>query len=108
PAHSSQGDSQLVLQNNPDDPLRSAAQRKGITGTCRLLVYREEGDQAVDLVSEGDGDADQCGWARVVRTGRLGVVGDRLGNTGVLAVMQRVVAAHDALQFGELTDHPGR
>ncbi len=32
---------------------------------------------------------------------------DRLGHRRVLAIMQRVIAAHDALQFGEFADQPG-
>src|SRR5207248_2136600 len=35
------------------------------------------------------------------------VIADRVGDEPVLAVMQRVVAAHHALQFGELADHAG-
>ena len=35
------------------------------------------------------------------------MVGDRVGNPGVLAVMAGIVAAHDALDFGELAHQPG-
>ena len=36
------------------------------------------------------------------------MIGDRVGDARVLAVMQRVIAAHDALQFRKLADHAGR
>ena len=43
----------------------------------------------------------------VGRAERLVVVGDGVGDGGRLALRQRVVAAHEALQFGELADHAG-
>ena len=41
-------------------------------------------------------------------TERFVMVGDRVGDAGVFAVVERVIAAHDALQLGEFTDHAGR
>ncbi len=36
------------------------------------------------------------------------MLGDGIGDLGCLAVMERVIAPHDALQLGELADHAGR
>ncbi len=36
------------------------------------------------------------------------MIGDRIGDPLVLAVLQRVIAAHNSLQFGEFADHAGR
>ncbi len=44
----------------------------------------------------------------VVRPLRPVVIADRVGDFGLLVLLQRVIAPHDALQLGELADHAGR
>src|ERR1700722_12800642 len=92
-----QREAQVVFEDQSDDALSGATQGEGIARACRLLVNREECSEAVELVSESDDDAVRRTRAGVVRAERLVVVGDRIGNLRILAVMERVIAAHDPL-----------
>ncbi len=67
----------------------------------------QKSDEHVELVGERDGDRDRGRRDRVVLAGGAVVVADRVGDLGVDALLQRVVAAHHALQLGELADHAG-
>ncbi len=94
---------QPVLQNDADDAERRAAQRvtdrpsrsasrrwrriRPACRSCRRARRRWRPDAA------GTASAGPFGCV---------MVADRLGDGGVLAVMQRVIAAHDALQFREI------
>ena len=106
--HRAQRQAQLVLEDDADHAQRGAAQREGVPRAGRLLADGEEADQRVDLVGQRHGDADRRGRAAVVGPERRVMLGDRVGDCRRLAVMERVVAAHDALQLGELADHAGR
>ena len=64
--------------------------------------------QRLELVGERDREADAVARQRVAGEARLVVVLDRVGDLRRLAVVARVVAAHDALQLGELADHVGQ
>src|SRR5438477_4707701 len=99
--------SKLVFHDQPDCAERGAPQGKGVARAGRLLVNREERRKRIQLVCERDDDAVGRGRAGVVWAERLIVVGDRVGDARVLAVMKRVIATHNALQFGELADHAG-
>ena len=48
------------------------------------------------------------GRAGIIRPRRSVVLCDRIRNRPILAVMQRVIAAHDPLQLGKFADHSGR
>jgi hypothetical protein len=89
-----------------DHPQRRPPQRIGVLAPGRLLVDRPEADQRVELVGERDGDRDRVGRHAVARAERL-VVLLEARRPRVLALRQRVVAAHQALQLGELADHLG-
>ena len=52
--------------------------------------------------------ADAAGRQRIAGAARQVVIANRLRDHGRLAVGERVVAAHDALQFRELADHRGQ
>ena len=60
------------------------------------------------LVGQRDDRADLPARQRVAGETRPVTVFDGVGNIRRQAVVQGVVAAHDALQFGELADHVGR
>ena len=98
---------QLVLDDQTNDPQGGSAQGEGVLAAGRLLVDGEHADQAVELVGQGDAEADRRRGAAVVRSlGRI-VLGDGLRHLGLLAVGQSVVAAHDTLQLGKLAHHAG-
>ena len=106
--HRNQAQSDLVVQHDPDHPQRRPSQRIGILAPGRLFVDRPEPDQRVDLVGERDSDRDRIGRHQVVRSLRLVVVLAGCGDGCVLALRLGVVAAHQALQFGEFADHLGQ
>ena len=96
-----------ILQNQPDGAERGATQREGIPRAGRLLADREEADERVELVGKRHGDADRSARATVVGALRRVMLADRVGDLGPLAVVARVIPAHDALQLGEFPDHAG-
>ena len=73
-----------VLEDEPDDAQRGAAQRERIARAGRLLADGEEADQRVDLVGERHGDADRRGRAAVARAQRRVMLGDRVGDRRAL------------------------
>ena len=72
-----------------------------------MLADGEEADEQVQLVRQRHRDRYGGGGDRVGRPARRVVIADGVGDQPLLAVVQRVVAAHHALQFGELADHAG-
>ena len=98
---------QPVLTDDANDAEAGAPQRIGIARAGWLLADGEESGELVQLVGQRHGDRDRCGRHCVGRALRRVVVADGFGNKGVLIVMLRVVAAHHALQLGELADHAG-
>ena len=98
----------IVLDDQPDHPQRRPPQRIRVLAPRRLLVDRPEADQRVDLVGQRHGDAHRIGRHAIGRALRLVVLLARGGDGGVLALRQRVVLAHQALQLGEFADHFGQ
>ena len=73
------------------------------------LADAEDADQRVELVGQRDRDARRLPFGqRVAGEARPVVLRDRAATASVLAVVQRVIAAHDALQLGELAHHLGQ
>ena len=99
--------SKLVFPDDPDHAERRPPQRVGIAGPGRPFVDREEARQLVQLVRQRHRDGDRRGRHRIGRAARRVMVADRIGDVGVLMVVQRVVTTHDALQFRKLADHAG-
>ena len=64
-------------------------------------------DQRLQLVGQRHAHADVAARQFVAGKARLVVVLDGEGDVVGQAIMQRVIAAHDALQFGELAHHVG-
>ena len=98
---------QLVVDDDADHPQRRAAQGEGIAGAGGLFVDGPEAGEEVELVGERHRDRDGFGRNAVRRAERLVMIGDGVGDGGGFALRQRVIATHDALQFGELADHVG-
>src|SRR3977135_383160 len=101
----SEWQSQLVFENQPDDSERRSAQSERIARAGWPFIDREERCEGINFVRERDGNAVNRGRAGVVRAERLVVVSNRVSNARVFADVKRIVATHDALQFGEFTDH---
>ena len=98
---------QPILTDDADDAERGAAQGEGVAGARWSLADREEADQQVQLVRQSHRDGHIGGGDRVSRPARRVVIADGVGHQPLLAVVERVVAAHHALQFGEFADHAG-
>ena len=102
---------QIVLQHQTDHAQRRTAELIGIAGAGRLLADRPEADEGIELVGEGDGHCNRVAVLflrhRVRRALGLVVQLDGAGDLGLGADGFRVVAAHQALQLGELSDHAG-
>ena len=84
-----------------------AAQRERILVAAGLFADAEQAGQGFKLVGQRDAHADVAARQLVAGEARLVVVLDGEGDVVGKTVVQRVVAPHDALQFGELADHVG-
>ncbi len=104
--HRAQRQPQIVLQDDANDAERGAPQRERVFRARRQLADGEEADQRVDFVGERERDRDGRGGNAIVRAERRVVVRDRVGDRPRLALLERVVPAHLALQLGKLADHP--
>ena len=96
-----------ALDQGAQDPEGGAPQAVGVLLARRAQPAGEDADEGVEAVGEGHGAADGRGGDGVPRPARAVVLldgdGDRLG----LAVVEGVVAPHDALQLRELAHHLG-
>ena len=98
---------QPILQHNPSHPQRRAPQRVWVLRPCRLLVDRPERDEHVELVGQRHADGDRVGGHAIGGAEGLVMFLDGGLDRRVLALEGGVVAAHEALQFGELADRLG-
>jgi hypothetical protein len=99
---------QVALDQHADHAQRMAAQGEGILVAGRQLADAEHVGQGLQLVGQRHAQADRPARQFVAGEARLVVILDGVGDLGGLAVVQRVIAAHDALQLGELADHVGQ
>ena len=98
---------QIVVDEDADHTQRRTTQRIRIFRAGRLLIDGPEAGENIQFVGQRDGDADRIGWHAIGRALRLVVFLDGGGDAFVLALRQRVVAAHQPLHFGEFTDDFG-
>ena len=84
-----------------------AAQCKRIAVAGRQLADAEQAGKCFQLVGDGDGAGNVVLRQLVTGEAWLVVFGDGVGDRHRLAIVQRIVATHDALQFRELADHAG-
>jgi len=82
-----------------------AAQRKGVLGARGALADAEDAHQRIQAVCQGQCLASQTGGDGVAGKARQVLLFQCLGYFGRLAILLGVVAAHDALQLGELEYH---
>src|SRR5271155_3222700 len=99
---------QLFLQNDPDQTEGGATQRERIPRARWTSRYRKKRDEGIQLVDKRHHYTHRRGRAAVVWAERLVVLGYRIGDRPLFAVVQRVISAHSSLQFGEFADHSGR
>jgi hypothetical protein len=102
------GQRQVALDQHADHAQRVAAQRKRVLVAGGQLADAEQARQRLQLVGQRDHEPDFAARQRVAGKTRLVVVFHRQRDGFALAVVARVVAAHDALQFGELAHHVGQ
>ena len=96
------------LDQDPQHAERGAAQAIRVLGAGRLLADREDADQRVELVADGEREAGAGRRQGVAGEAGQVLLGDARWRPPRLAVVEGVVAAHDALQFRELPDHGGQ
>ena len=99
---------QVAFAQHADDAQGMAAQRERVAVAGRDLADAEHADQRFQLVGQRNDGADLAARQTVAGEARLVMILDGVGDIDGKAVMQRVVAAHDALQFGEFADHVGQ
>ncbi len=97
-----------VLEHDAQHADGGAPQRERVARATRFLANGEDTRQRVELVGQGDGIADDRARQRIPGAARQVVFADGLGHIGRFAIRERVVAPHDALQFGKLAHHGGR
>ena len=82
-----------------------SAQGERIFFSGRQLSDAEESGQCLNFVGQGNSQAFRCGRKLVTGIARLIVLTNRKSDFVVFFVVMSVVLTHDALQFGELSDH---
>src|SRR5215469_13817184 len=94
--HVDQVQSRAIYEYNPNSAKCSPPECKRVTGPGRALRDGKEAYQRVELVCQRYRYRHFRRRHRIVGAGRLVVIADGIGDLGILAVMQRVVAAHHA------------
>ena len=84
-----------------------APQRKRVLVAGRQVADAEHADQGLELVGQRHGQADRAARQFVAGKTWFVVVFNRVSDLGRQTIVERVVAAHDALQLGKFPDHVG-
>ena len=84
-----------------------AAQRKRVLVAGRQVADAEHADQGFELVGQRHRQPDRAARQFVAGKAWFVMVFNRVGNLGRQAVVERVVAPHDALQLREFAHHVG-
>ncbi len=98
---------QLALNQNAQHTQGGAAQGEGVLGAGGLLADGENTHQGIDTIGQGEDLAHLPGRQTVTGLARHVLLIQGIGHGLGIALGEGVVAAHDALQFGELVDHLG-
>src|SRR5690606_12271752 len=93
------------LERDANDAESGALQGEGIGRARRDEADAEAADERVDLIGDGDERTESPFGQRVVCALGAVVIADRVGDLGGSALLERVKAAHLALQLGELADY---
>jgi hypothetical protein len=99
---------QVFLDQHADHAQRMAAQRERVLVAGGQVADAEHAHQRLQLVGQRHHHAHRVARQLVAGKARLVVVFDGEGDVFGQAVVARVVAAHDALQLGELAHHVGQ
>ena len=99
---------QIIFENDTNNTEGSAAQSKRIARTARLFTHCKQTAQHIEFVGESDSNRYGPGWRSVRGSGRLVMFQDRGRDLIRFAIVQRIVASHDALQLGKFTHHFGQ
>ena len=97
----------IILYQNPNNPQSRTAQRERILAPGRLLINRPEPGQLVDLLGQSHSNRHRRSRHIIGRPQRRVVIFRRIRHGVRQPGLARIVAAHQALQFGELIDHLG-
>ena len=98
---------QVFFHQHSDHTERMAAQRKRILVARWQIADAEHADKRLQLVSQRDDHASHAARQGVTGEARLVMVFNGIGHFSTQTIVERVIAAHDALQLGELADHVG-
>src|SRR5213594_4096926 len=98
---------QPALDQDPYYPQGGPAQAEGISLAGRYLSNAEQPSQRIELVRNGDGAGNHAVWKTVAGEARAVMRFYGVGHFARLAIMQRVIAPHEALQLGKLAHHAG-
>src|SRR5487761_2756747 len=93
--------SNLIRRYNPDNAERRSPESKWIFTARRLFIAAPKPNQRIDLVRQRHGNAHRIGRHAIIRALRLVVLLARRSDGSVLALRQRVIIAHQALQLRE-------
>ncbi len=96
---------QILFADDADHAKRGPAQRKRVLRSCRFGPDTEKPDKAVDLVRQRHCQPRRAIRNTVIRAFWPVMLFNGIGDICGDAVMARIMAAHDALQFGEFTHH---
>ena len=98
---------QLLFHQHADQTQCMAPQRKRVAVPCRQVANAEHAHQGFQLVGQRHGHTHSAPRQRVAGKAWLVVVFNGVGHGLGQSIVERVVAAHGALQLGELADHVG-
>ena len=82
-------------------------QSKRVFIPCRQITNAKHAHQRFQLVGQRHDHACVVARQAVARKARLVMVFNRIGDLNAQAIVERIVAAHRALQLGEFADHVG-
>ncbi len=102
-----EGHAERLLDDDADHADRVAAKAERVLVAGRLRADAEHAGERLELVGERDRLRHRTLRQRVAREARPVVLLDRRRDRRRLAVVLRVVAAHQALQLGKFADHVG-
>jgi hypothetical protein len=98
---------QFSLDQDAQHPQGGAAQRERVLGARRRLTDGEDTEQCVQPVGQRQVLAGGGRRQPVTGKARQILFLQGLGDLGGFSIVARVVAAHDALQFGKFLHHLG-
>ena len=98
---------QVLFNQHPDHPQRMPTQRERVFVAGGQVANAEHANQRFQLVGQGHHHTHIVARQRVPRKTRFVMVFNRVGHFQGQAIIERVIAAHGALQFGKFPHHVG-